>query len=135
MIDQRVRFSVAAGAAPVNVAPTNVNPIPADGFLEIFAVQDALTDAAHTPASLQVTLGGATPFTPVPSSTIPVNTDGIVGAGPSITDVILGRQAVRQGTNLQALLSGGVGETCTGTSRVKYVSMEELAAGAGAVTA
>jgi hypothetical protein len=134
MIDQRVRFSVAASAAPVNFAPTNVNPIPADGFLEIWGVQDVLSAAANTPASLQVTLGGATPFTPIPGSTLPVNVDGIVGAGPAPSDVIMPRQAVRQGTNLQALLSGGVGQSSTGTLRFRFTSMEEAGAGAGMVT-
>lgn len=133
MIDQIVPFSVAAAAAAVNFAPTNFNPIPADGFITIWGCTDSSAAAANQPPTLTVTLGGATPFTPVPGTSVRVNSQGIVGAGPSETDLVMPRQAVRQGTNLQALLAGGTGQTFTGRLRFKFVSMEEAVGSAGAL--
>lgn len=134
MIDQVVPFAVAAGAVPLNVAPTNFNPVPADGFVEIQAVLDAL-QAGDFPASISVTLGGATPYTPVPFTALRVNVDGVNGAGPTEKDVVLSRQGVRQGTNFQVNLSGGTGHTQTGRIRFRFISMDELQSGAGSVAA
>lgn len=134
MIDQIIPFTVVTNALPVNVAPSNFNPIPADGILEIWAALDAIAASGDFPAAIQVTLGGATPSTPVPLTAIRVNQFAEPGAGPSPGDVVMSRQGVRQGTNLQILLSGGTGGTQNGRIRVKFTSAEELASGIGAVT-
>ena len=138
MIDETFQFAVAAGAPPANVAPTNFNPIPADGFVEVWGCLDALPVHAGVPdlaPIVSITLGGATPYTPVPSSSLKVNVDGVAGAGPSESDRIMSRQGVRQGTNFQLNLQGGTVDTMYGRIRVRFVSADEVAAGAGAVAA
>jgi hypothetical protein len=136
MIDQIVQFAVGASAAPVNVAPAQFNPIPADGFIEVWAVLDELGTTGGLPdaaALLSVTLGGATPYQPTPPSAIRVNVDGVQGAGPSMADLVMGRQGVRQGTNFQLTLQGGTNHTQTGRFRTRFTSVDEVAAGSGAI--
>jgi hypothetical protein len=143
VIDEIIQFAVQNGAATSNVAPSNFNPVPADGFLEVWACLDALPahgGVLNGAPTLSVTLGGATPYTPVPSAAIRVNVDGIAGAGPSESDRVMSRQGVRQGTNFQLNLTGGTQasgttDTITGRIRVRFVSADEVAAGAGAVAA
>ena len=136
MIDELVQFAVGAGAAASNVAPSNFNPVPADGFLSIWGCLDSLpvhTDVPDAAASISVTIGGATPFTPIPNSALRVNVDGVVGAGPSLSDIVMKRQAVRQGTNLQIYLNGGGTDTHFGRFRVTFESMEEVSTGSGSL--
>jgi hypothetical protein len=133
VIDQTVQFAVAANAVPANVAPTNYNPIPADGFIEVWACLDTLAGGALA-ASLAVTLGGATPYQPVPPTNIRVNVDGVNGAGPSESDRIMSRQGVRQGTNFQLILQGG-STNQTGRFRVRFLSADEISSGAGMIAA
>lgn len=138
MIDQTVQFAVGAGAAPANFAPTNFNPIPADGVIEVWACLDALPVHGGVPDAapvLSVTLGGATPYQPVPPSAIRVNTDGIVGAGPNEADRMMSRQGVRQGTNLQLIIQGGTVDTMTGRFRIRFMSLDELSGSMGAIAA
>src|SRR5579872_3820509 len=127
MIDQTFQFAVAASAAPANVMPSVFNPVPADGVLEVWGVLDALT-AGDQAAQVTVTLGGATPYQPVQPTAIRVNVDGVNGAGPGPGDYIMTRQGVRQGTNSQLTLQGGTNHTQTGRLRVRFMSLDELAA-------
>jgi hypothetical protein len=133
VIEQIIEFSVTAGAPPSNVAPTNFNPIPADGFIEVLGCVDVQSSASNALPVVSVTLGGATPYTPIPGSVLRVNQFGIVGAGPGPQDRVMGRQGVRQGTNLQINLQGGTGQTYTGRLLIRYYSADEASGMAGAV--
>jgi hypothetical protein len=139
VIDQTIQIAIGNAAAPANIAPTNFNPIPADGFIEVWGCIDPLPHADDTPPIVSITLGGATPYTPVPSAVLKVNTDGVQGAGPDErTDKIMSRQGVRQGTNFQLNVQGGTsaqGDTQVARFRIRFVSADEVAAGAGAVAA
>lgn len=132
MIDQTFPFSVAAFALPVNIAPPSFNPIPGDGFLELWAVVDSGTPAVLP--TISVSIGGETNTTPVPSATVQASPLGTVGAPPEEGNKILYLQGVRSGVNVQVMLSGGTG-TQTGRIRMRYRSMAEMQAGAGAVAA
>ena len=134
MIDQIVQFAVEAGAPPANVIPDVFNPVPADGILTVWAVLDAL-DAGDQAAQMSVTLGGATPFQPVQPSAIRVNVDGQNGAGPSLSDILMSPQGVRQGTNSQLNLQGGTNHTQTGRFRVRFETMDEVSSRMGSVVA
>jgi hypothetical protein len=128
MIDQIFSFSVAAGAAAVNIAPTNFNPIPADGFVELYGVSDFVVGTTALPA-VQIVLGGTQPSIPVPGSVIPVNRAAIAAAfvGPDLLNRLLGRTPVRQGTNFQLNISGGTGATVTGRLRAVFMTPDEAA--------
>jgi hypothetical protein len=133
MIEQLIPFEVVGGAPPENVAPTNFNPVPADGFVEVMGCIDPTNFVAgDLPPAVSITLGGATPYTPVPYAALRVNVDGVVGAGPGPTDRVMSRQGVRQGTNLQINLQGGT-HTYYGRLVVRFTSAEEISAGAGAI--
>jgi len=131
-IDQTFPFSVAAFALPVNVAPAPFNPIPGDGFIEVWAVNDTPTVAVL--ATLSVAIGGETNTLPVPVASIQGSPLGTVGAPPEAGNKIMDVQGVRSGVNFQLMLTGGTG-TQTGRIRMRYRSMREMEAGAGAVAA
>jgi hypothetical protein len=125
VIDQIFEFSVAAGAGPTNVAPTNFNPIPNDGFIEAYAVSDFADDETALP-SIQVILGGSVPSIPVPGSVIPVQDFDVDFAGPSTRNRFMDPVPVRQGTNLQVNLTGGTGATITGRIRLVFKTTDEV---------
>jgi hypothetical protein len=125
VIDQIFTFSVAAGAAATNIAPTNFNPVPSDGFIELWAVSDSVAGLTSL-ASLQVVLGGQQPSVPVPASVIPVNrANAATFVGPDLLNKVMKRVPVRQGTNLQLNLSGGAGATATGRIRAVFQTVDE----------
>lgn len=128
MIDQLFAFSVAASAAATNISPTNFNPTPDDGVIELFAAADPGAGTISALPSLQVVLGGSTPGVPVPGSVIPVNRANANFVGPDVLNRLMGRVPVRKGTNLQLNLSGGTGQTVTGRIRAVFMTMEEMAA-------
>ena len=135
MIDETFPIAIAAGAASANYMPDNFNPVPADGVIEIWGCMGPLVANTDLAPSVSVTLGGATPYTPVPQAIIRVNTDGVAGAGPAESDRIMSRQGVRQGTNSQLNISGGSGHTNTGRIRVRFMTLDELGSQVGAVGA
>ena len=134
MIDQLFQVAVAAGAPPSNVMPAVFNPVPEDGILRVWAVLDPFPEVTDTPPIVSVTLGGATPYTPVQPSSIRVNVDGVQGAGPSASDILMGPQGVRRGTNSQLTLQGGTGNTQVVRFRVRFDTMEEYSS-VGAIAA
>lgn len=127
MIDQIFGFSAAAAAAAVNIAPTNFNPVPDDGFIELYAAGDTVVGLTALPTA-QVILGGTQPSIPVPGSVIPFNrANAVFGVGPDLLNRFMARIPVRRGTNLQINLSGGTGATATGRFRAIFMSMDEAA--------
>jgi hypothetical protein len=131
-IDQTFPFSVAANALPVNVAPAPFNPIPGEGAIEIWAVNDVPTAAVL--ATLSVAIGGETNTLPVPTASIQGSPLGTVGAPPEAGNKIMDLQGVRAGVNLQVMLTGG-SVLQTGRIRMRYRSTAELGAGVNAIAA
>lgn len=125
MIDRTFNFSVAAAASPVNVMPSDFNPVPADGFMEVYAVSDPASGLTALPTLQFTSNASGTPQTPM-LSVIPINTFGIAFTGPSIMNKMMSPYAVSKGTNTQLLLSGtNAGATATGRIRVvHYVTGE-----------
>lgn len=140
MIDQIFAFSVTAGAAASNLSPSNFNPVPDDGVLELFGVTDDGAGTLTALPSLQVVLGGTTPGVPVPGSVIPMpqgtglaaNGFPAFGVGPTTRNRLMGRVPVRRGTNMQINVAGGTGQTATGRIRAVFMSTAEAAASIGA---
>lgn len=128
MIDKTFVWSVAAGAAATNIMPSDYNPIPADGVLEVWGVSDVVTGLTGL-ASVELKVGGATQQTPLSQSVVPVQEFGIVNAGPTARDVVLSPVPVSQGQNIQLLLYGGVGATGTGRFHVRFRTTAEVQAG------
>lgn len=124
MIDQIFPFDVADGAGPTNLAPTNFNPTPEDGFIMLYGVTDP-SDAATALPFIQVILGGTTPGIPAPGSVIPVNEFGVPFAGPTTRDELLKPVPVRRGTNMQLNVSGGAGAEQFGRIRAIFMTMDE----------
>ena len=84
MIDKTFGFSIAAGAAGSNVMPSDFNPVPADGVLEIWGVTDgAITGLTGLP-SVELKLGGATQQSPLSQSVIPIQEFNIANAGTGL---------------------------------------------------
>lgn len=128
MIDRTFAFSVAVAATPVNVMPADFNPVPVDGFMEIYGVSDPASGLTALP-TLQFTSNlGGTPQTPM-LGLIPINTFGVAFTGPSIMNKLMSPYAVKQGTNTQLLLSGtNTGATATGRIRVVHYAPGEVVA-------
>ena len=136
MIDQIFGFSVAAAAAATNIAPTNFNPTPSDGFVELYGCTDDGAGSLTVLPSIQVVLGGTTPGIPVPGSVIPMpqgtglaaNGFPAFGVGPDTKHRVMNRVPVRQGTNFQLNIAGGTGQTATGRFRMVFMNAQEAAA-------
>ena len=127
MIDQIFQVSAAAAAAFANFAPTNFNPIPADGTIEAWAVTDQVAGLTALP-TLQIILGGQAPMIPVPGSVIPVNRAAAAfGPGPDLLNRVMPRLPVRQGLNLQVNVAGGVGATSISRIRLSFMTADEAA--------
>lgn len=140
MIIKTFEFSVAAAAAAVNLCPSDFNPIPASGVLDIFATVDGgISGPLTVPPSVEVVRGGPTSDTPVRKGSItgsPAQSAGTTAqAGnftdPSLCPVITG-MPVQQGTNIQVNVSGGTGATATGRIRMVFRTPQEIQAGVGA---
>lgn len=140
MIIKTFEFSAAAAAAAVNVCPSDFNPIPANGLLDIFALVDGgISGPLTAPPTVEVVRGGSTSDTPVRKGSItgsPAQSAGTTAqAGnftdPSLCPVITG-MPVAQGTNIQINLAGGTGATSTGRMRVVFRTPQEAQAGVGA---
>lgn len=129
MIDKIFSFSAAAGAAATNVMPSDFNPVPDDGVLEVWGVVDGGISALTALPTVEVKLGGATQAVPLPSSVIPVQAFGTALAGPSTTDILQSPVPVAKGTNTQLNLTGGAGATATGRFHVRFRTTAEVSAG------
>lgn len=129
MIDKTFVYSVAAGAAGSNIMPSDFNPIPADGVLEIWGVTDGAIAGLTGLPSVELKLGGATQQTPLSQSVIPVQEFGIANAGPKASDVVLSPVPVTSAQNAQLIMYGGVGATATGRLHVRFRTTAEVAAG------
>lgn len=129
MIDKIFSFSVAAGGAASNVMPSDFNPVPDDGVLEVWGVTDGGITGLTALPSIEVKLGGATQAVPLPSSVVPVQAYGTALAGPQNADQLLTPVPVAKGTNTQLNLSGGTGATATGRFHVRFRTTAEVAAG------
>jgi len=129
MIDRTFNFSVAVGAAPVNIMPADFNPVPADGFMEIYAVCDQVAAMTALPTLQFTSNDQGTPQTPM-QAVVQTNEFGIAfGPGPTIMNKLMSPYAVRRGANTQLLLSGtNVGATATGRVRVVHYQPGEVVA-------
>lgn len=134
MIVNTFEFSVAAAAAATNLAPSAFNPVPDDGVIDIFAVQDSGITSLTVPAKIQVQLGGATNATPVLTSSITGDPYALQTAGnfgdPTVCPVITGLP-VRKATNIQVNVSGGTGATSTGRIKMVFRTAADVTAGVG----
>ena len=134
MIVNTFEFSVAAGAAATNLAPSAFNPVPADGVLDIFAVLDASISGLTVPPKIQVLLGGAMQSNPVLTSSITGDPYALITAGSfgdaTVNPVITGLP-VRGGTNIQVMVSGGTGATATGRIKMVFRTAADVQAGVG----
>lgn len=129
MIDKTFVFSVAAGAAGTNVMPSDFNPVPADGVLEIWGVTDGAITGLTALPSVELKLGGATQQTPLSQSVIPVQEFNIANAGPKSSDIVMSAVPVAAAQNTQLILYGGTGATATGRFHVRFRTTAEVAAG------
>lgn len=130
MIDRTFPFSVAVAASPVNVMPSDFNPVPADGFMEIYATTDQVSGLTALPTLQFTSNASGTPQTPM-LSVVPTNVFGIAfGPGPTMQQKLMSPYAVSRGTNTQLLLSGtNTGATATGRIRVVHYIPGEVVAG------
>lgn len=139
MIVKVFEFSAAAAAAPVNVCPSDFNPIPDDGVLDVFATLDGgIAGPLTAPPQIEIVRGGATSDTPVrrgsitgtpyaaPGTTVQAGNFSDPGTCPVLTGL-----PVRRGTNIQVNLSGGTGATATGRMRVVFRTPQEITGGVG----
>lgn len=135
MITKTFEFSVAAGAASSNLMPSQFNPVPADGVLDVYGLLDGAISGLTAPPTVSLQLGGDTETTPVVTSSVTgtPNTAGAAGSymDPSVCPIAKGIQ-VRKGTNTQLNVAGGTGATATGRFRVVFRTMAEVQAGVGA---
>ena len=134
MIIKVFEFSAAAGSASVNVMPSQFNPVPADGVLDIWAVLDSGIAGLTAPPTISVQLGGATESTPVVTSSVTGDPNAIQTAGnfpDPVNNPVCRGLAVRQGTNTSLNLAGGTGAAATGRFRVQFRTAQEVASGAG----
>lgn len=132
MIQQTIQFAVGAGAAPANFIPSQFNPIPEDGVIDVFACLDPLgsPSAADTVPTISVTLGGGTPITPVQPTAIQTNQFGVVGGPPTEATRVCAPQGVTRGTNAQVIIQGG-SVNYTGYLRVMFRTLQEVSQGVG----
>lgn len=134
MIVNTFEFSVAAGAAATNLAPSAFNPVPEDGVIDIFAVQDSGISSLTKPAQIQVLLGGAIQSNPVLTGSITGDPYALQTAGnfgdATVNPVITGLP-VRRGTNIQVMVSGGTGATSTGRIKMVFRTAADVQAGVG----
>jgi hypothetical protein len=131
MIEQVVEFSVAAGAAAVNVVTPNFNPIPVDGYFRVLGVTDPPStggSGAYTALpSVQVQIGGSPPTTPCPQSTIPTPA-AVADAFSPPRAVLMGWTPVRMASNIQVLLIGtNVAAAAAGRFKFQLATAAELA--------
>ena len=132
MITAMISFSVAAGAAAAQVAPSSINPVPFDGFLEILGVTDPVAGLTGLP-SISVQLGqgagsGGAPSTPVQTGPIPLNITNAAFVGPDLRNLLMPRTAVRAAQQIQVLVGGGTGATASGRLMLRLYTAEEVAA-------
>jgi hypothetical protein len=132
MIEETNQQAFGAGASPTNIIPSSFNPVPADGVLEVWACLDPLgsPSAANKAPTLSVTLGGATPTTPVQPTAIQTNPFGVIGGAPTEANRICSPQAVEKGTNSQLIAVGGSTDY-TGYVKVRFRTLQELQSGLG----
>lgn len=140
MIIKTFEYSVAAAAASTNVCPSDFNPTPSAGILDVYATLDGgITGPLTVPPKIEVVVGGDTPQTPVRTSSVtgsPAQAAGTTAQAGNFTDpafcpVVTGL-VLRAGVNLSINLSGGTGATATGRIRMVYRSAQEAQSGAGA---
>lgn len=134
MIAKTFEFSVAAGAAGTNLMPSDFNPVPADGLLDVYGVLDASISSLTVPPKVELVLGGATSETPVRSSSITGDPFALITAGsfgdPAGNPIVTGL-IVRKATNLALNVAGGTGATATGRFRVVFRTAQEVQQGTG----
>ena len=132
MIVNTFEYSVAAAAAPTNLAPSAFNPIPDDGVLDVWAVLDSGIAAITKPPTISVILGGSVNLTPVLTSSItgdPYSQPGATDFGDPSGNPVISGLPVRRGTNIQVLVGGAAGATATGRIRMLYRTAAEVAGG------
>lgn len=134
MIVNTFEYSVAAGAAATNLAPSAFNPVPSDGVLDVFAVLDSGISSLTKPPQIQVLLGGAMQLNPVITSSITGDPYALQTAGnfadATVCPVITGLP-VRAGTNTQVMVSGGTGATATGRIKMVFRTAADVQGGVG----
>lgn len=134
MIVNTFGFSVAAGAAATNLAPSAFNPVPDDGVIDIFAVLDSGISSLTVPPSIQVLLGGSIQSNPVLTSQITGDPYALQTAGnfgdATVCPVITGLP-VRKGTNTQVMVAGGTGATATGRIKMVFRTAADVSGGVG----
>lgn len=130
MIQQTIQFAVANGAAPANFIPSQFNPIPEDGVLEVWACLDPVGSIATAP-TLSVTLGGGTPINPIQPTAINVNQFNVDGGPITEANRMMTPQGVQRGTNAQVTITGGSVDV-TGYLKVVFRTLAEVAQGLGA---
>jgi len=136
MIVKTFEFSIAAAAPSTNVAPSDYNPIPADGLLDVYAVLDSSIAGLTAPPKIELVRGGQTADTPLRQSSLTGNPRSVQVAGdfadPSVCPVVT-QLPVRQAQNLALNLYGGTGATATGRIRMVFRTTAEVQAGVGGV--
>lgn len=134
MIVAVFEYSVAAAAAATNLAPSAFNPVPSDGVLDLFAVLDASISSLTVPPKIQLLLGGSMQTNPVITSSITGDPYALITAGSfgaaDVCPVITGLP-VRQGTNIQVMVSGGTGATATGRIKMVFRTADDVRSGVG----
>lgn len=134
MIVNTFEYSVAAGAAATNLAPSAFNPVPENGVLDVFAVLDSGISSLTKPPQIQILLGGAMQTNPVLTSSITGDPYALQTAGnfgdATVCPVVSGLP-VRAGTNTQVMVSGGTGATATGRIKMVFRTAADVQAGVG----
>jgi hypothetical protein len=131
MITVLTSTAVAAGAAPAQVAPASINPIPFDGFIEILGVSDPAAGLTGLP-SLAVQLGqgagqGAAPSAPFQTSVVPLNSFNAAFVGPDMRNLLMPRTAVRGAQQIQVLVAGGAGAATVVRLMIRLYTPDEIA--------
>jgi hypothetical protein len=137
MIAKTFEYSVAAGAAAVNLAPTDFNPVPEDGMVDVYAVLDSGIASLTVPPTIEIVLGGSTAATPVRRSSItggPYALQTAGNFGDPLGNPVVTNLPVRKGTNIQVNVAGGTGATATGRMRVVFRTPQETQSGVGLST-
>ena len=135
MIIREFEYSVAAASGATNVAPSDFNPIPDDGILDVYAVLDSGIASLTAPPKIEVVLGGATSATPVRQSSITGDPYALQTAGnfgSSQSNPVVQSLPVKRATNIQINLYGGTGATATGRIKMVFRTASEMAGGVGA---
>ena len=134
MIVKTFEFSVAAAAAAANLMPSDFNPVPADGVLDIYGVLDSGIASLTVPPKVELVLGGETSQTPVRSSSITGDPYALQTAGnfgDPAGNPIIQQLPVRKATNTALNIAGGTGATATGRFRVVFRTAAEITSGIG----